>query len=134
MRSDDIRVVWRLGRLAHSLKQLIKSAEGRQVSFLAMTKNIDTNASGEKPVFHIFGALAEFERRIIQEWARGRLAAARQCGQIGVRPPLLNEQGKIDWLALLRDSTIPFREVTHRLSISAAIPYHHFLGTRDRGR
>ena len=137
MRSDDIRVVWRPVRLAHYLKQLIKSVEDpedRQVSFLSMTKHIDTNTSGEKLVFHIFGALAEFGRRIIQERARGGFAAARHCGPIGGRPPLLNEKDKIDWLALLRDSTIPVRKVTHRVSISAATLHHHFLGTKGRGQ
>ena len=91
MRPGDILVVWRLDRLARSMKQLIETVEGlenREVGFRSITESIDTTTSGGKLVFHIFGALAEFERTIIQERTRAGLAAARarRCSTIRIRP------------------------------------------------
>jgi len=133
MRSGDTLVVWRLDRLARSMKQLIETVEdleGREVGFRSLTESIDTNTSGGKLVFHIFGALVEFERSIIQERTRAGLAAARARGRTGGRPPVLDEKDKAAGLALLRDPSIPVKEVARRLGISVAALYHHFPGGR----
>lgn len=133
MRSGDTLVVWRLDRLARSMKQLIETVEdleGREVGFRSLTESIDTNTSGGKLVFHIFGALAEFERSIIQDRTRAGLAAARARGRTGGRPPVLDEKDKAAGLALLRDPSIPVKEVARRLGISVAALYHHFPGGR----
>lgn len=133
MRAGDTLVVWRLDRLARSVKQLIETVEeleGREVGFRSLTESIDTNTSGGKLVFHIFGALAEFERSIIQERTRAGLAAARARGRTGGRPPVLGEKDKAAGLALLRDPTIPVKEVARRLGVSVAALYHHFPGGR----
>ena len=69
-RDGDILVVWRLDRLGRSLKHLIETITAlaeRKVGFKSITENIDTTTSGGKLIFHIFGALAEFERDIIRE-------------------------------------------------------------------
>jgi DNA invertase Pin-like site-specific DNA recombinase len=63
-------VVWKLDRLARSLKQLIETVEGleqRKVGFRSLTEAIDTTTAGGRLVFQIFGALAEFERQVIRE-------------------------------------------------------------------
>src|SRR5918992_1113343 len=70
VRKGDTLVVWRLDRLGRSLKHLIETIsrlDARKIGFKSLTENIDTTTSGGKLIFHIFGALAEFERDIIRE-------------------------------------------------------------------
>src|SRR6266700_2832046 len=70
LREGDSLVVWRLDRLGRSLKHLIETItqlNNRKIGFQSITENIDTTTSGGKLIFHIFGALAEFERDIIRE-------------------------------------------------------------------
>src|SRR3954447_4204965 len=70
IRKGDTLVVWRLDRLGRSLKRLIEviaDLEGRGVGFRSLTEQIDTTTSGGKLIFHVFGALAEFERDLIRE-------------------------------------------------------------------
>jgi DNA invertase Pin-like site-specific DNA recombinase len=80
VREGDTLVVWRLDRLSRSLKHLIKTItelNNRKIGFKSITENIDTTTSGGKLVFHIFGALAEFERDIIRERTNAGLQAAK---------------------------------------------------------
>src|SRR5512147_2274492 len=96
LREGDILVVWRLDRLGRSLKHLIETITGlndRKIGFKSITENIDTTTSGGKLVFHVFGALAEFERDLIRERTQAGLAAARVRGRLGGRPraPSLND-------------------------------------------
>src|SRR5436305_13333862 len=89
VREGDTLVVWRLDRLGRSLKHLIETItrlNNRKIGFKSMTENIDTNTSGGKLVFHIFGALAEFERDIIQDRTKASIHAARARGRLGGRP------------------------------------------------
>ena len=84
VRTGDTLVVWRLDRLGRSLKHLIETITGlnnRHIGFKSITENIDTTTSGGKLIFHIFGALAEFERDIIRERTRAGLHAARARGR-----------------------------------------------------
>ena len=93
MRSGDTLVVWKLDRLARSLKQLIEtveSLENKKIGFRSLTENIDTTTPGGRLTFHLFAALAEFERSIIKERTMAGLAAARSRGRKGGRPPSLN--------------------------------------------
>ena len=78
----------------------------------------------------IFAALAEFEREIIRERTRAGLEAAIARGRKGGRPPALSEADHAAALALLRDKTIPVREVARRLGCSEATLYRHFPGGR----
>src|SRR3954453_7411082 len=87
-REGDVLVVWRLDRLGRSLRHLIETItllNGRKVGFRSLTESIDTTTSGGKLVFHIFGALAEFERDIIRERTTAGLEAARARGRFGGR-------------------------------------------------
>ncbi|WP_076259248.1 recombinase family protein [Intrasporangium flavum] len=89
LRPGDTVVVWRLDRLGRSLRHLIHTVqilESRGVAFRSVTENIDTSTAGGKLVFHLFGALAEFERDLIRERTLAGLAAARARGRTGGRP------------------------------------------------
>src|SRR5438309_2543458 len=89
VREGDTLVVWRLDRLGRSLKHLIETITQlniRKIGFKSITENIDTTTSGGKLIFHIFGALAEFERDIIRERTNAGLTAARARGRLGGRP------------------------------------------------
>jgi DNA invertase Pin-like site-specific DNA recombinase len=89
LRSGDSLVVWRLDRLGRSLPHLIETVAtlaGRGVGFKSLTESIDTTNTGGKLIFHIFGALAEFERDLIQERTRAGLRAARARGRKGGHP------------------------------------------------
>src|SRR5437868_15191816 len=93
VREGDTLVVWRLDRLGRSLKHLIETIttlNNRNIGFKSITENIDTTTSGGKLIFHIFGALAEFERDIIRERTKAGLAAARARGRTGGRPKAKN--------------------------------------------
>src|SRR2546421_7081501 len=92
LRAGDTLVVWRLDRLGRSLKHLIEvvsSLEKRGIGFKSLTESIDTTTSGGKLIFHIFGALAEFERNLIKERTQAGLQAARARGRKGGRPKSL---------------------------------------------
>jgi DNA invertase Pin-like site-specific DNA recombinase len=89
LRPDDTLVVWKLDRLGRSLRHLIDTVaelQRRGVGFRSLQENIDTTTPGGKLVFHLFGALAEFERDIIRERTNAGLAAARARGRAGGRP------------------------------------------------
>jgi len=92
LRPGDTLVVWRLDRLGRSIRHLIDSLvdlESRGVGFRSLTESIDTTSPGGRLVFHLFAALAEFERELIQERTHAGLAAARARGRKGGRPPRL---------------------------------------------
>src|SRR5438874_1441719 len=100
LREGDTLVVWRLDRLGRTLKHLIETITDlskRQIGFKSLTESIDTTTSGGKLIFHIFGALAEFERDLIRERTKAGLAAARARGRKGGRPRVvaLNDAKKI---------------------------------------
>ena len=133
-RSGDTIVVWKLDRLARSLKQLISTVEeleNRGVGFRSITEAIDTTTSGGRLVFHIFGALAEFERSIIRERTKAGVEAAAQRGRKGGRPPALSDADHASAKALLRDPSIPIKEVAKRLGVSVSTLYMHFPGGRS---
>ncbi|MFT4048087.1 MAG: recombinase family protein [Solimonas sp.] len=133
MRSGDSLVVWKLDRLARSLPQLIETVatlEDQGIGFRSLTEAIDTTTAGGKLVFHIFGALAEFERSVIRERTRAGLKAARDRGRKGGRPPALSAADLAVATALLRDPAITVDEVATRLKVSPATLYRHLPGGR----
>lgn len=93
IRPGDTLVVWRLDRLGRSIRHLIDSLtelSGQEIGFRSLTENIDTTTSGGRLIFHIFAALAEFERDLIRERTQAGLSAARARGRQGGRPPALS--------------------------------------------
>ncbi|HEU5230359.1 MAG TPA: recombinase family protein [Ktedonobacteraceae bacterium] len=97
LRPEDTLVVWKLDRLGRSLKDLIETLNllsERGGDFLSLTETIDTSTPGGKLIFHLMGALAEFERDLIRERTLAGLAAARARGRVGGRPRRISE-GKV---------------------------------------
>ena len=93
LRQGDTLVVWRLDRLGRSLKHLIEIVtmlDERGIGLQSLQESIDTTTSGGRLVFHIFGALAEFERNLIRERTQAGLHAARARGRKGGRPKALD--------------------------------------------
>src|SRR5690242_8381263 len=96
VRPGDTFVVWKLDRAGRSLPHLIellKDLQGRDIEFLSLTEQIDTTTPGGKLLFHLMGALAEFERDLIRERTNVGLAAARARGRVGGRPRKLKTKG-----------------------------------------
>ena len=97
VRLDDTVIVRKLDRLGRSLKDLIEKLnllKSRGVDFISLTESIDTTTPGGKLIFHLMGALAEFERDLIRERTNAGLAAARARGRVGGRPRRASE-GKV---------------------------------------
>jgi DNA invertase Pin-like site-specific DNA recombinase len=98
LRSGDTLVVWKLDRLGRSMQHLIETVnmlEKMGVAFKSLMESIDTTTINGKLVFHIFGALAEFERGLISERTRAGLEAARARGRIGGRKKGLTEKARL---------------------------------------
>jgi DNA invertase Pin-like site-specific DNA recombinase len=134
MRAGDTLVVWKLDRLARSLKQLIETVESlgeRSIGLRSLTEAIDTTTSGGRLVFHLFASLAEFERSIIRDRTLAGLAAARARGRMGGRPRSLSAQDLTIAKALLRDPEITMDQVAQRLGVAPATLYRHLPGGRS---
>lgn len=87
-RAGDSLIVWRLDRLGRSLRHLIDTVgdlERRGVGLISLTEQIDTSTPGGRLIFHVFGALVEFERDLTRERTMAGLAAARARGRVGGR-------------------------------------------------
>src|SRR4051794_20953814 len=127
-RAGDTLVVWRLDRLGRSLKHLIETVttlQTRNIGFRSITEQIDTTTSGGKLVFHIFGALAEFERDVIRERTQAGLSAPRARGKRGGRPKALNARKAAMAQALYADKTNTINEICRTFNISRATFYRY---------
>ncbi len=128
LRAGDTLVVWRLDRLGRTLKQLIElinDLNGRNVGFWSLQENIDTTTTGGKLVFHIFGALAEFERGIIQERTRAGLQAARARGRLGGRPRALDAKRTALARSLYESRQHSIADICSTLGISKGTLYKY---------
>src|SRR3954462_14803345 len=127
LREGDTLVVWRLDRLGRSLKHLIETItklHSQGIGFKSTTEQIDTTTSGGKLIFHVFGALAEFERDLIRERTKAGLAAARARGRVGGRPPLSPE--KVQLLqTLYNDKRNEIADICKTLRISRSTLYRY---------
>ncbi|GGE80967.1 invertase [Streptosporangium jomthongense] len=121
LRQGDVLVVWKLDRLARSLKDLVEIVQDlheRGVGFKSLTESIDTTSSGGRLVFHIFGALAEFEHDLIRERTMAGLQAARARGRKGGRKPAMSDTDVRKAAAMLSDPNITKKEVAKHFSVS----------------
>ncbi len=133
-RAGDTVVVWKLDRLARSMRQLIEAVgalQARGLGFRSLTESIDTTSPGGGLVFHLFGALAGFGRSIIRERSRAGLDAARARGRIGGRRPSFTDKDLSAARALLRDRSLTVEEVARRLGVAPATLYRHIPGGRS---
>ncbi|WP_025861299.1 recombinase family protein [Acetobacter papayae] len=128
LRAGDTLVVWRLDRLGrslHDLVQIVADLERSGISFESVTEKIETVSAAGKLVFHVFAALAEFERNLIRERTCAGLAAARARGRAGGRKPKLGEKQVREIKALLRDPAIQVADVARRYGVSRTTLYKH---------
>jgi DNA invertase Pin-like site-specific DNA recombinase len=134
LRSGDTLVVWRLDRLGRSLKDLIETVtmlKERGVGFQSLQESIDTTTSAGRHVFHIFGALAKFERNLMEERTQAGLQAARSRGRKGGRPKSLDEK-KTDLLYQLYDERKhSIQEICDIMGISKSTLYTYLDQRRD---
>ena len=134
LRPGDTLVVWKLDRLARSVQQLIEVIEQlhkRGCGFKSLTEAIDTTTAGGRLIFHIFGALAEFERSIIRERTMAGLDAARARGRKGGRPRLMNEDSLIVAQALLRDGVLTVKDIAKQIGVSEPTLYKYLPSPRS---
>src|SRR6478672_11645908 len=129
VREGDVLVVWRLDRLGRSLKYLIEiitALNERGIGFKSLTEKIDTTTSGGKLIFHVFGALAEFERDIIRERTQAGLATARARGRMGSRPRKLDGASKVARAqALYDDQSHSVADICKTLGVSHTTLYRY---------
>jgi len=126
-RKKDTLVVWKLDRMGRSMSHLIatiKQLEKQGVGFRSITENIDTTSPGGRLVFHLFGALAEFERELIRERVQAGLKSARARGRKGGRPPI-SEETKTMAQALMADKTLSVKQICDRLGIAKSTLYKY---------
>jgi DNA invertase Pin-like site-specific DNA recombinase len=126
VRTGDTLVVWRLDRLGRSLPHLISTMTDLEewgIGSKSLTENIDTTTSGGKLIFHIFGALAEFERNLIRERTNAGLMAARARGRKGGRPKALTGKKLSIAQDLYNNKGNSITEILQTLKISKATLY-----------
>ena len=134
LRENDTLVIWKLDRLGRSIQDLIvtvKSLEQRGIGLCCLQENIDTSTSGGKLIFHIFGALAEFERDLIKERTQAGLTAARKRGRLGGRPPLLDNRQINRMLELYAEGKSTVAEICKICDISRP-SFYNYLNKRKR--
>jgi DNA invertase Pin-like site-specific DNA recombinase len=138
LRDGDTLVVWRLDRFGRSLKDLVskmETLEERGADFVSLTEGIDTTTAQGKLTFHIFGALAEFERELGRERTMAGLKAARERGRVGGRPRALDGKDIPELQALMKDPDVSTADICERFGISKATLYRYIgpNGERRRG-
>lgn len=128
LRPGDTVVIWRLDRLGRSLKnllQLVEKLDHAQVGLRSLQESIDTTSSGGRLVFHLFGALAEFERNLIRERTKAGLSAARARGRQGGRPTLLTPTKRALALKLHQERNHTIEEICNMMGISKSTLYNY---------
>jgi len=134
LRSGDTLVVWRLDRLGRSVRDLIDwvtTLENEGVGFISLQESIDTTTSNGTLVFHLFAALAEFERNLISERTRAGLDAARARGRKGGRPKALDKEKRKLLIELYDQKKIPINTLCKMMGISKPTLYSYL---KEEGR
>jgi DNA invertase Pin-like site-specific DNA recombinase len=126
LRAGDVLVVWRLDRLGRNLADLVRivgELESGKAGLESITEKVETVSSAGRLVFHVFAALAEFERNVIRERTLAGLKAARARGRLGGRPEKLSAKDKQQIRALLKDPAVRVKDVAKRFGVSVATLY-----------
>ena len=108
--------------------------EDKGVDFVSLTEGIDTTTAQGKLTFHIFGALAEFERELARERTMAGLRAARERGQVGGRPRALDEEDIPQVQALMKDEDVSTADICERFGISKPTLYRYVGPDGERRR
>ncbi len=133
LRPGDTLVVWKLDRLGRSLRHLvdtITSLADRGIGFRSLQEAIDTTTPGGKLVFHVFAALAEFERDLIRERTAAGLAAARTRGRHGGRPPVMTVYKLQVAREMYASGQYTVAAIATTLGVSRASIYRHLVSPR----
>lgn len=128
LRKGDTLVVWRLDRLGRSLKDLIQWAEYLEkegVGLKSLHESIDTSTSAGKLIYHVFGALAEFERNLIAERTQAGLSAARARGKVGGRPKTLSDDKRKLAVDLYNQKKMSIKKICEMMSITKPTLYKY---------
>ena len=136
-REGDTLVVWRLDRLGRSIKNLIDLAEileKRGIGLKSCQEAIDTNTSGGKLIFHMFGALAEFERNLLKERTKAGLEAARARGRTGGRPKALDQKKRQLTIDLYQSRKHSVKEICEMMGIGKTTLYKYLDGHLDKAQ
>lgn len=137
LRPGDKFVVWRLDRLGRSVKHLIEvvnDLQERGVGLSSLQEDIDTSSPSGKLVFHIFGALSEFERDLLRERTKAGLDAARRRGRVGGRKTVMTPNKLATAKKLYEDSENPMtmKEIAETVGISRSTLYRHLVPARAK--
>lgn len=127
-RPNDVICVWRLDRIGRSLKNLIELVnllEEKGIGLQSLQESINTTTSSGKLIFHVFGALAEFERNLIKERTSAGLAAARARGRQGGRPKALEPGKRKLAVDLYNKKEYPINEICKMMGISKPTLYEY---------
>jgi DNA invertase Pin-like site-specific DNA recombinase len=133
LRPGDTLVVWKLDRLGRSLRHLVDTVTGladRGIGFRSLQEAIDTTTPGGKLVFHVFAALAEFERDLIRERTSAGLAAARSRGRRGGRPSVVSGHKLQVAREMYCSGQYTVAAIAEALGVSRASIYRHLTGDR----
>lgn len=140
LREGDTLIVWKLDRLGRSLTDLVEKVEqlrGKGQGFHSLQESINTNSAGGRFQFHVFSALAEFERDLIRERTQAGLEAARARGRHGGRPPALSKR-EVEMAADMMGTTTDdgqrvysAKEVAQRFDISRQTLYRYVSPNGD---
>lgn len=131
LKSGDTLVVWRLDRLGRSLPHLVSTVNtlaARGVDFRSLRENIDTTTAGGRLIFHMFAALAEFEKELIHERTKAGLNAARARGRVGGRALKLSDE-QVEIAVRLAKDQVPVEQICGVLKISRR-SYFRYLSRR----
>jgi DNA invertase Pin-like site-specific DNA recombinase len=133
-RPGDVLVVWRLDRLSRSLKDLIEMVallDTKGIGLKSLQESIDTSSSSGKLIFHIFGALAEFERNLIRERTHAGLQAARARGRKGGRPKSLDADKRKLAVRLYDERQHSIDQICRMMGISKPTLYKYIEAERQ---
>jgi DNA invertase Pin-like site-specific DNA recombinase len=127
-RSGDVLVCYKLDRVGRSLKDLIDTVnllKERGIGFRVLTQQLDTTTPAGMLIFHVFGAIAEFEKSLIQERTSAGLKAARARGRVGGRPKTMDQKKLSIAESLYKDGKTNVSEICKTLGISRATFYRN---------
>jgi DNA invertase Pin-like site-specific DNA recombinase len=131
LRAGDTLVCWRMDRIGRSLTELVNTVTAlhdRGIAFESLTEHIDTSNAAGNLMFHVFAALAEFERNIIRERTHAGIAAARMRGRRGGRKPKVTEKNKHEMKILYDSKKVTIQEICDQYGIVKSTFYRAVLG------
>lgn len=134
LRSGDTLTVWRLDRLGRNLQDLIRivnELEARGVTFKSLKESIDTRGPAGKLVFHLFAALAQFERELVRERTMAGLEAARARGRKGGRPARLTVAQQRAAVSMMNGNDMTVTEIAEHFKVSRSTLYNLVSGNRN---